>query len=215
MLLKLKNMYPRTTFSQVKATPVPGITEVVMGNNVAYVDESGRYFMFGHLYDMQTQSDLTQVHIDEVQKIDISHLDTNLAFKIVKGDGSRVLYLFSDPECPFCQRLEHVGLDKLTNVSIYVFMMPLESIHQHSRAWATSIWCAKDRAAAWHKTVFDDKPLPPASCDNPIDKVEKMALAMGINGTPTMFAVDGSKQVGALPTEELDAWLTKHSTPKK
>ncbi|EXI72126.1 MAG: hypothetical protein AW10_04263 [Candidatus Accumulibacter appositus] len=30
-----------------------------MGQNVAYTDASGRYFVFGHLFDMQTQRDLT------------------------------------------------------------------------------------------------------------------------------------------------------------
>ena len=37
------------------------IYEVTMGDNIAYVQENGRYFIFGALYDMQEQKDLTEM----------------------------------------------------------------------------------------------------------------------------------------------------------
>lgn len=37
------------------------IYEVTMGDNIAYVQENGRYFIFGALYDMQEQKDLTEI----------------------------------------------------------------------------------------------------------------------------------------------------------
>lgn len=57
----LHKLYPNTTFSSVKATPMASIYEVTMGDNIAYVQENGRYFIFGALYDMQEQKDLTEM----------------------------------------------------------------------------------------------------------------------------------------------------------
>lgn len=56
VLATLKQKYPSTVIKSVSATSLPGIYEVVMGKNVAYVEESGRYFIFGHLFDMQTEA---------------------------------------------------------------------------------------------------------------------------------------------------------------
>src|SRR6266404_9837864 len=59
MLQKLKELYPATRFTSVTGTPIDGVYEVVMGQNVAYVGGDGRHFLFGHLFDMRTQKDLT------------------------------------------------------------------------------------------------------------------------------------------------------------
>ena len=56
---RLQSLYPATRFGAVNTTPWPGVFEVVMGANLAYVDESGQYFLFGHLFDMKAQRDLT------------------------------------------------------------------------------------------------------------------------------------------------------------
>lgn len=56
---RLQRLYPATRFGVVNPTSWPGVYEVLMGANVAYVDESGQYFLFGHLYDMKAQRDVT------------------------------------------------------------------------------------------------------------------------------------------------------------
>jgi len=55
----LRLMYPKTRFGKISTTPLPGIYEVVMGRNVAFVEESGRYFIFGRMFDMEKQEDIT------------------------------------------------------------------------------------------------------------------------------------------------------------
>jgi thiol:disulfide interchange protein DsbC len=46
MMMTLKQLYPATTFKEVSRTTVPGIFEVVMGQNIAYVDQSGTLLLF-------------------------------------------------------------------------------------------------------------------------------------------------------------------------
>jgi hypothetical protein len=107
-----------------------------MGANLAYVDQSGQYFLFGHLYDMKSQRDLTAERKDTLARIDFDALPLADAMKEVRGNGSRVLAIFSDPDCPYCQKLE-TDLRTLTNVTIYTFLMPLVSLHPaaHTRPY--------------------------------------------------------------------------------
>ena len=51
--------FPATPIHHVRETPISGLFEVVMGSNVVYADTSGRYLFFGHLWDAQTQKDLS------------------------------------------------------------------------------------------------------------------------------------------------------------
>ena len=55
-LQKFKAMYPNTNFRGIRKSKIPGIYELRMGENVAYADESGRYFIFGHLFDIPKQA---------------------------------------------------------------------------------------------------------------------------------------------------------------
>ena len=71
---RLQALYPSTRFGEIRPTPWPGVFEVAMGANLAYVDASGQYFLFGHLYDMKAQRDLTAERKDTLARIDFTAL---------------------------------------------------------------------------------------------------------------------------------------------
>lgn len=205
---RLKEQYPATKITAVRETPVQGVYEVAMGRNVAYTDASGRYMIFGHLYDMKEQKDLTAQRLDEINKIDVSALPLSDAIKTVKGDGSRKLYVFSDPDCPFCQRLERETMPKLDNVTIYTFLYPLEELHPDAKRKAETIWCAEDRAKAWDDFMKSGKlPDRVTRCDNPVERNIRLGGSLGINGTPTIIMGDGEMVPGFVPASELERRL--------
>ena len=205
---RLQTQYPSTRFGAVNTTPWPGVFEVVMGANLAYVDLSGQYFLFGHLYDMKSQRDLTAERKDTLARIDFDALPLADAIKEVRGNGSRVLAIFSDPDCPYCQKLE-TDLRTLTNVTIYTFLMPLVSLHPAAHRKAVSVWCAKDRSAAWHATMWRGEAVPEADCPHPVDRNVALGERLGINGTPTLIAADGRMLPGAASKEQIEAWLLR------
>lgn len=207
MLGTLKTKYPGTTFRQVTTTSVDGIYEVVMGQNVAYVDRTGRYFFFGRLFDMQTQKDLTAEKADTASRIDMSVLNTADAIKIVKGNGTRVLHVFSDPDCPFCKQLEQ-NLVGLNDVTIYTYLFPLEGLHPEARAKADAVWCSQDRAKAWEGLMMQGTvPTGVQKCETPVSRNIALAEKLGITGTPTLISGDGRKMAGARSADQLSSWL--------
>lgn len=202
----LKQRYTATAFDAVAATPVPGLSEVVMGANVAYVDASGRYFLFGRLVDMQTQRDLTAERLERLTAIDFGALPLESAIRTVRGNGRRTLAVFSDPDCPYCRALEE-SLAALDDLTVYTFLFPVESLHPAAREKAIAVWCAPDRAQAWSALMRRNVAPAAASCAHPIDRIVALGAALRVQGTPTLFASDGRRLVGAQPAAEIDAWL--------
>lgn len=204
----LRQKYPATNFTSVVKAPLAGIFEITMGKNIAYTDAEGRYLMFGSLYDMQTRQDLTAPKRAAAEKIDVSKFPLADAFTRVKGDGSRKIYLFTDPDCPYCHDLENNIFPQLDNVTIYTFMFPIESLHPQAKAKAESIWCLPeaDRGIAWDKMMKGVVPAP-QKCTNPVGRNIALAESLGINGTPTMISEDGRKMPGLGTLERLESWL--------
>ena len=110
----------------------------------SYVDASGQYFMFGHLYDMKAQRDLTAERKDTMTRIDFASLPLTDALTEVRGNGKRTLVIFSDPDCPYCKKLE-ADIANLSDVTTHTFLMPIASLHPQARAKAISVWCAPGR----------------------------------------------------------------------
>lgn len=211
----LQARYPATTFTEVKPSPIHGLYEVIMGRNIAYTDSVGKYMMFGHLYDMKAQKDLTADELNSINKIDVAKLPIENAIKSVHGRGKRVMYVFSDPECPFCKRLEP-ELAKIDNVTIYTFPFPIESLHPGTTEVSKRIWCSKHQSDAWTQMLTTGT-LPQdaktSDCKNPIEANGRLGDSLGIRGTPTLIFSNGSIVPGAAPAAEIEKHLDQSSAP--
>ncbi|MBK4737876.1 DsbC family protein [Noviherbaspirillum pedocola] len=206
VLMKLKQSYPSTTFGNIEKSQLPGVFEVTMGKNIAYTDKDGRYFLFGSVYDMQTRQDLTAPKREALNKIDVSKLPLADAIVTKRGNGARTIYLFSDPDCPFCKRLEP-ELAKVDNVTIYTFLFPIDSLHPDARNKAESIWCSKDRSASWSSAMITGQLPESKKCANPVERNVALAEKLNIRGTPYLMSADGRSLPGAAPAEKINAWL--------
>jgi thiol:disulfide interchange protein DsbC len=204
---KLKAKYANTVFGEIRPTPFAGIYEVDMGKNIAYTDANGELFLFGHIFDMNTRHDITADRVAQLNKVDFSKLPLDKAIKVVKGNGSRKFAVFSDPDCPFCKRLEST-LSGVTDYTAYVFLFPIDSLHPNATSKSESIWCAKDRAAAWTAALTKGVEPQAKKCANPIADLQKLGNGLGVNGTPTIIRADGILMPGAADKPQLEAFLS-------
>jgi thiol:disulfide interchange protein DsbC len=206
VVTNLRKLYPATNFKEIRSTPMTGIYEVVMGQNIAYVDESGRYFVFGHLFDMREQRDLSEERITSARQMDFNALPLKDAIITVKGNGKRKMAVFSDPDCPFCKQLEGT-LASVNDVTINTFLFPLESLHPDARRKAVGVWCSKDRARAWDDLMHRGT-VPTEACeDTPIERNLRLAGELGITGTPTIIFESGASVPGAPKPDQLNRML--------
>ncbi len=199
--------FPKADITSVAKTPYAGLYEVVIDGQIIYSDDNANYLFLGSVVDTKTRKNLTNERLAKLNTVDINTLPLDHAMKFVKGDGSRKLIVFSDPECPFCKRLEQT-LTKVTNITMYVFPYPIEELHPGTTAVAKAIWCAKDRNAAWQDTLLKNiYPKNDGTCDNPIDANIQLADKLHISGTPTLFFANGQRVPGAMPADKLEQLL--------
>jgi thiol:disulfide interchange protein DsbC len=208
--------YPKFKVESVVKTPYAGLYEVFMGGQIVYTDEKLTFLIAeGRLVDPKTKKDITGERLDELTRIDFNSLPLHQAIKVVKGNGSRKLVVFSDVDCPFCKRLEQNELANIDNVTVYTFLYPIEQLHPDAANKSRSIWCAPNRVKAWNDWVFSNQlPSGVAKCDVPLEKVGELAKKYGVSSTPTMFFSDGRRMLGAQPYKEIEASLQNASKRK-
>ena len=208
----LKKKLQQAPIESVTRTPVPGIYEVFTDGQIIYVDESATFIINGNLFNIDKNANLTQESMSKFTAIKFDQLPLNLAFKKVKGKGTRKLAYFADPNCGYCKKFEQ-DLATIDNVTIYVFLYPV--LGPDSMEISKSIWCSKDRIKAWDdQLVRNIAPTAPGTCATPIDKIVEFGKQKRINGTPTMFFADGQRIPGAIPTDQIEQRLTVASQTK-
>ena len=125
----------------------------------------------------------------------------------MRGDGSRKIAVFEDPNCGYCKRFER-EMRNVNNVTVYLFLYPILS--PDSAEKSRNIWCAKDRAAAWNDYMLRDKAPDSASCDT---AALQRNLALGkkhkITGTPTLIFTNGTRVPGAIGAQDVEKRLAE------
>lgn len=120
-------------------------------------------------------------------------LDMSKVFTVKKGDGSRNILVLSDPDCPFCMRLEQT-LDQMDNITIHYLLYPIEGLHPDAVRKTNLIWSQppEKRAAAWQEFV-KTKTLPeenPSGSPYDYAYMNQAGESLGARGTPHIFLMD-------------------------
>lgn len=205
----LEERMPGTRIGKISTGPLPGLFEVVVnGINVMYTDEKGELAFFGNVVNLQTKDNLTKKRAEELAFVDFSKIPLKQAITKVKGDGSRKLVVFSDPDCPYCKQLER-ELAFLDNVTIYTMLYPIVELHPDARAKSEAVWCSSDRTKAWDNIMLHGKEpvAAKAKCKTPLDDIQALAKSLNIDGTPGMVFQNGKLVPGTLKTEQIEALL--------
>ena len=203
----------------VQPGPIAGLWEVRVrtenGLRILYTDATAAHVIDGSIHDLRTNRDLTEERLRKLNAIKFESLPLDLAVKVQRGNGKRMLAMFSDPYCPACRSFER-ALAQVDDVTIYVFMYPVirPENADHSRA----VWCSPDRAKAWLELAAAPQPkVPPAgaSCANPIEKVLEFGRKLSVNSTPTLFFANGERLAGGLSPDDLKAMLDRTATARR
>ncbi len=200
--------FPKAQIQSVTKLPYLNLYEIVVEGEVLYADEKFEYLIDGNVISTKNMTNLTEARKRKLSAIPFDELPLDLAFKKVKGNGERKLAVFSDPDCPFCKRVEN-DLAKLDNVTIYMFLYPIESLHPNAPDVSKRIWCSPDKVKAWDE-YMKNKTMPTATgdCANPVDKIVEYGRKKGINATPTLVLPSGERVPGAVSAAQIESYLS-------
>jgi len=208
---ELKKVVSDAPIDSIRKTPYAGLYEVVVGGEVVYTDEKGSFLFLGNIIDINNKENLTETRMRQVNKIDFAALPFDRAIKIVRGNGSRKIAIFEDPNCGYCKRFER-DLQGVSDITVYVFLYPILSADSVEKAKA--IWCSKEPGKLWMDTMTREVvPAGDKSCPTPLDQNVAYGREKKINGTPTIIFEDGERVPGAMKLADFEKKLAAAKSP--
>jgi len=202
--------FPGAKVDAVNKTPVAGLFEVLVdGDQIVYADGKGDYVVIGEMMQTEDKRNLTRERIEKLNEIDFASLPVEQAIKVVKGDGSRQMAVFSDVDCPYCRKLE-AEIAKLNNVTVHVYLYPLP-FHTDAPRKSRLVWCSPDQVKAWEDLMLRDKEPESVSgdCANPVEANLALGQKLRIQGTPAIIFSDGKRAPGFIPAERIEQMLAE------
>ncbi len=193
---KLKKSFPNLRVDDFREAPLKGLYEITAGEQVFYFSPDG-YLFFGEIWTKEGKN-LTASTRDKVMAERIRNLPLDKALKI--GNGPKQVIEFTDPDCPYCRKVDEY-LSKRTDVTRYIYFVPLRKIHPDAEQKARYILSHTDSNLALREVFagnLDGKPVPVAADakQSQLAEMEKVAVGLGVRGTPALW-IDGAAVNGA------------------
>lgn len=210
----MMKIIPTVKIDSIKPSEVKGLFEVVVGVNIYYVSENGKYLLAGQLIDVATSKDLTKERLNSARILAINSLGESKMVIYKPKISKYTVSIFTDIDCGYCRKL-HSEIDQYLaeGITIRYMFFPRAGKGSESYDKAVSVWCSADRNAAL-TAAKKDQPLPTKTCDNPIDEHMKLVNDFGLNGTPTIVSENGNLYPGYLPPKQLFATLEQEKLTK-
>ncbi len=210
----LVKLMPTVVIDSIKPSEIKGLYEVMVGVNIYYVSDNGKYLLSGKLIDTETTADLTKDKLNAARKLAISKLGQAKMIVFKSKISKFTVTIFTDIDCGYCRKL-HSEIDQYLaeGITIQYLFFPRAGVGSESYNKAVSVWCSEDRNAALTKAKKDQS-LPTKTCDNPIDEHMQLVSDFGLNGTPTIVSENGEVYPGYLPAKQLFATLSQEKVTK-
>lgn len=155
-----------------------------------------------------------EINQEAIQNYLKNGFDSSASFKVKKGNGERKLLVMTDPDCPFCKKLEST-LESIDNIEITYIYLPITSLHPDAERKSSLLWKAgqtdEEKYAAWQK--FQKTGELPSNTNNNVKDYNfeyafKVQNDLREFATPLMLNLrTGETMVGSLPKDMLEMYL--------
>jgi thiol:disulfide interchange protein DsbC len=205
---------PSMKIDSVQPSEVKGLYEVMVGANIFYVSEDGKYLLQGRLVDVAARKDLTEAKLSNARKLAIEKIGQENMIVFKPKIKKYTVTVFTDIDCGYCRKL-HSEIDQYLaqGITIQYLFFPRAGKGSDSYNKAVSVWCAKDRNAALTDAKKGNTP-PAKTCDNPVDEHMQLGADFDVKGTPMIVTEKGNIYPGYLPAKQLVEALESEKSPQ-
>lgn len=188
--------------SEVEKT---GIFEIVTGRSILYTNKTGSVLLEGQLIDTKSRENLTEKSNSNLGAFNFNDIPLKGAIKTVRGDGSRRVITFEDPNCGWCRKLM-TEFNKLTNVTVYTFIVPV--LGEDSKGKAKAILCASNPTKTWVDLMSNaNYSITKKECDVSFNENIELMQKLRLRGTPAILFENNTKVPGFMTSEKIEAKL--------
>ncbi|MDR6673384.1 DsbC family protein [Xanthomonas sp. 1678] len=196
----------------IGAAPFPGFREVVVGGQVLYVSDDGRYLFQAQPFDIQEKQFASSEGLLSYRRKLLESAPRTERIVFAPANPKYTISVFTDIECGYCRKL-HSEIAELNKQGIAVEYLAFPRMGLGSQDYKdmVAVWCAADKKKALTDAKASGKVPGAASCKNPVTMQYNLGQRLGVNGTPAIFAPDGTQLGGYLPPAQLREALDKRA----
>ncbi|WP_198670298.1 DsbC family protein [Dyella sp. C9] len=211
------SLAPDASIDSVKPAPFPGFYQVITGGQLVYVSTDGKYLLNGDLIDVGAKKNVSDDGWAAFRKAELAKLPETDRIVFSPAKPRYRVTVFTDVNCAYCRALhEHIADFNKAGIAVEYVAWPRDGVTDESgRTTDTykemvSVWCASDRKAAFTAAKLGHAPKS-ASCTNPVKDEFELGVRLGITGTPTIIAEDGTMLGGYVTPDQMLHLLSKGS----
>ncbi len=182
---------------------IPGLFEVMIGSQIVYLSQDGRFLVEGDITDLTNQENLTEKRRVSARQIAIDSFGADKMIAFGGADPLHTITVFTDTDCTYCRKL-HSEIDVINDLGIEVRYLLYPRYGPGSKTWhiANNVWCSDNRQEALTLAKLDEV-LEPKQCDTPVSEIYKLGQGIGFRGTPAIVTADGDLIAGYMPPQAL------------
>jgi len=211
----LHSINPSIEVDHLGPAPLPGFREAVVGGQMVYISDDGRYLLQGALFDVREKADLSQAGMADVRRRLLATIPASERIVFAPEDPDYTVSVFTDVECGYCRRL-HADIEEYNRLGIAIEYLAFPRMGPASEDFRkmVSVWCAADRRAAM-TAAKEGSRVQARDCTSPVARHYDIGRRVGLTGTPMIVTEDGTQMPGYMPPADLRAALDRLAAEAK
>lgn len=190
----------------LRDSTIGGFYEIRAGARVGYITRDGRYLFEGEVYDLESSRNLTENARSEARVDLLAGVDpaSMIIYAPASGPVTHTITMFTDIDCGYCRQF-HREIDQVTALGIEVRYLSYPRTGPDTESWdkAEKVWCSDNRNASMTDAKLGGH-VPETGCaNNPVAAHYDLGRQVGVTGTPSIYAEDGTHIGGYLPPAQL------------
>ena len=200
---------PKVEIDEIAAAPMPGFQQVIVGGEVVYVSNDGKYLLQGALYDIAAKKNLGEASMAQVRTKLLKTIPAGDRIVFAPPNPKYTVTVFTDVECAYCRKFHSQIADyNKQGIAVNYVAFPRMGLGSDDFKKMVAVWCSADPKKAL-TDAKNDRPIPLRNCTNPVTMEYKLGQRMGLTGTPMILTSDGVQVGGYIPPDQLRATLDK------
>lgn len=196
----LAKKFPGASADDVRPAPMPGLFELRRGGDIVYVTPDGRYALTGDLYDLRTNSNLSEARRRGLRQKLLAAVPDSQTLIFSPKDPKYTIDVFTDVDCTYCRKL-HSQIAEYNRLGVRVRYLFFPRTGPDTESWhkAESVWCAADRNDALTRAKRGETVKSKSCGTTPVAKEYQLGEDLGIQGTPAIVLANGEMLPGYVP----------------
>ncbi|MGH8078019.1 MAG: DsbC family protein [Lysobacter sp.] len=209
----IRQVNPQVKVDRVGKAPLPGFREALVGGQVLYVSDDGRYLFLpgagGLLFDAKTKKNLSEVTLAGMRKELLQTIPASERIVFAPANPKHTVTVFTDVECGYCRKMHsEIAEYNKQGIAVEYLAFPRMGIGSPDYKKMVSVWCATDRRAALTAAKNTGK-VASKDCKNTVTMQYDVGQRAGLTGTPMILAENGTQIGGYVPPAQLREALDK------